>query len=199
MILLVVIKGEDIFMSKTLKVSLVISTLIILIGSISLIYFKTRDNEKTNSNTNYSEGLDNVDDNLNTETFEEELETETNKEETISNETKVEKKSENKTEEKSNEVRKEEQEETLIDIPDPINPTENCSNLENNEEYIRILNSCEFTTYSDCQSASEKIAAELAFDNNVRNTACESFAYKGKIVGYRVQIFFNDGTWKYNN
>lgn len=197
-------------MSKTLKVSLVISTLIILIGSISLIYFKTRDNEKTNSNTNYSEGLDNVDDNLNTETFEEELETETNKEETISNETKVEKKSENKTEEKSNEVRndepqnnnqveQEEQEETLIDIPDPINPTENGSNLENDEEYIRILNSCEFTTYSDCQSASEKIAAELAFDNNVRNTACESFAYKGKIVGYRVQIFFNDGTWKYNN
>ena len=73
------------------------------------------------------------------------------------------------------------------------------SNLENDEEYMRIYNSCEFYTYSDCNSASNRIAAELAMDNNVRNTACESFAYKGKIVGYRVQIFFNDGTWKYNN
>ena len=65
------------------------------------------------------------------------------------------------------------------------------------EEYLAILNQVDYKAdeYSKCSSDSIEVA--LTDVENIRNTACKQFAYNGSIVGYKIQIFYRDGTWKY--
>ena len=65
------------------------------------------------------------------------------------------------------------------------------------EEYLAILNQVDYKAdeYSKCSS--DSIEAALTDVENIRNTACKQFAYNGSIVGYKIQIFYRDGTWKY--
>lgn len=99
----------------------------------------------------------------------------------------------------SNDSKQEEQNNSNIyDIPDEDNK-DNVSSFENDEEYIKLKATIEFETRAECQAAADIIGPQYALQGNLRNTSCKSFAYKGTVVGYRLQIFFTDGTWIYNN
>lgn len=87
---------------------------------------------------------------------------------------------------------------TIYEIPDEDNK-DNVSSFENDDEYIKLKSMMEFETRAECQAASDIIGPQYALQGNLRNTSCESFAYKGTVIGYRLQIWFTDGTWKYNN
>lgn len=87
---------------------------------------------------------------------------------------------------------------TTIEIPDEDNK-DNVSSFENDEEYIKLKSTLEFETRAECQAAADIIGPEYALQGNLRNTSCKSFAYKGTVIGYRLQIWFTDGTWIYNN
>ena len=109
-------------------------------------------------------------------------------------------KEEPKTDENvTNDTNKEEQNNTNIyEVPDEDNK-DNVSSFENDEEYIKLKAMMEFETRAECQAASDIIGPQYALQGNLRNTSCESFAYKGTVIGYRLLIWFTDGTWKYNN
>lgn len=99
----------------------------------------------------------------------------------------------------TNNTNKEEQDNVNIyEVPDEDNK-DNVSSFENDEEYIKLKSMMEFETRIECQAASDIIGPQYALQGNLRNTSCESFAYKGIVIGYRLQIWFTDGTWKYNN
>lgn len=87
---------------------------------------------------------------------------------------------------------------TTIEIPNEDNK-DNVSSFENDEEYIKLKSTLEFETRAECQTAADIIGPEYALQGNLRNTSCKSFAYKGTVIGYRLQIWFTDGTWIYNN
>lgn len=86
----------------------------------------------------------------------------------------------------------------VIEVPDEES-RENVSTFENDEEYINLKSTLEFETKAECNAAEDIIGPIYAEQGVLKNTACESFAYKGTIIGYRLQIFFKDGTWIYNN
>lgn len=99
----------------------------------------------------------------------------------------------------SNNTNKEEQNNSNIyEVPDEDNK-DNVSSFENDEEYIKLKATIEFETRAECQAAADIIGPQYAIQGNLRNTSCKSFAYKGTVIGYRLQIFFTDGTWIYNN
>lgn len=98
----------------------------------------------------------------------------------------------------SNKVEEPKNNSTIIEIPDEDNK-DNVSSFENDEEYIRLKATLEFETRAECQAAADIIGPEYALQGNLRNTSCKSFAYKGTVIGYRLQIWFTDGTWIYNN
>ena len=99
----------------------------------------------------------------------------------------------------SNNTNKEEQNNSNIyEVPDEDNK-DNVSSFENDEEYIKLKATIEFETRAECQAAADIIGPQYAIQGNLRNTSCKSFAYKGTVIGYRLQIWFTDGTWIYNN
>ncbi len=65
------------------------------------------------------------------------------------------------------------------------------------EEYLSILDYVDYKAdeYSLCQSDSIEVA--LIDTVNIQNTGCKSFAYNGGIVGYKIQIFYRNGTSEY--
>lgn len=62
------------------------------------------------------------------------------------------------------------------------------------EEYLALLEYVDYSAdeYSICYSNSIDVA--LTDTINIRNTSCEQFAYNGEIVGYKIKIFYRDGT-----
>lgn len=98
----------------------------------------------------------------------------------------------------SNKVEEPKNNSTIINVPDEDNK-DNVSSFENDEEYIKLKATLEFETRAECQAAADIIGPEYALQGNLRNTSCKSFAYKGTVIGYRLQIWFTDGTWIYNN
>ena len=86
----------------------------------------------------------------------------------------------------------------IIEVPDEGNK-DNISSFENDEEYIKLKSTLEFETREECNQASDIIGPKYAREGNLKNTACESFAYKGTVIGFRLKIYFKDGTWIYNN
>ena len=86
----------------------------------------------------------------------------------------------------------------IYEVPDEDNK-DNVASFENDEEYIKLKAQMEFETRAECNAASDIIGPQYAELENFRNTVCESFAYKGTVIGYRLQIWFKDNTWIYNN
>lgn len=86
----------------------------------------------------------------------------------------------------------------IVEVPNEDTNDKNVS-IQNDAEYKKIKEQCEFFTRAECQAASGKVAIKyLEMGNGSVSTSCESFAYKGEIVGYRMKIRFEDGTWIYN-
>lgn len=40
----------------------------------------------------------------------------------------------------------------------------------------------------------DSIDVALSDTETIRNTSCKQFTYKGSLVGYKIQIFYRDGT-----
>lgn len=138
----------------------------------SAIIQKEIDNQKVVNTSSHNDNIK-TDTNTNTNT----------NEKTIVNNN-VEEKQEN-NEEKSNNIQEQNNKIEEEQVP-PID-----------EEYLSILNQVDYKAdeYSKCSSDSIEVA--LTDVVNIRNTACKQFAYNGSIVGYKIQIFYRDGTWKY--
>jgi len=79
----------------------------------------------------------------------------------------------------------------IIEIDIPEQP----SSKEDDPEYQRLYNLSEFHTYKECYNASIDVSAE---SEDIRNTSCEDVIYKGEVIGYRIIIFYYDGSWKYH-
>ena len=196
-------------------------SLIVLIASgiigATIYCFNTGDTKKLNNAVEQETAKENLskttDTNTNDDSIKDDSDNEksTEKEKTISKET-------NSSQSKANTNEKENEEKsssnistnkqdtqsssntnsTTIEIPDEDNK-DNVSSFENDEEYIKLKSTLEFETRAECQAAADIIGPEYALQGNLRNTSCKSFAYKGTVIGYRLQIWFTDGTWIYNN
>ena len=193
-------------------------SLIVLIASgiigATIYCFNTGDTKKLNNAVEQETAKENLskttDTNTNDDSIKDDSDNEksTEKEKTISKETNSsqskantnEKENEEKSSSNTNSTSKEEHKNnsTTIEIPDEDNK-DNVSSFENDEEYIKLKSTLEFETRAECQAAADIIGPEYALQGNLRNTSCKSFAYKGTVIGYRLQIWFTDGTWIYNN
>lgn len=88
------------------------------------------------------------------------------------------------------EIPKEEPKETPVETPVEIPKID--------EELENIKKKCDYFSYTECKNASIEVSNIYALnDENYRNTDCYYYTYKGEIVGYKVRIFFNDGTWRF--
>ena len=67
---------------------------------------------------------------------------------------------------------------------------------EVDEEYERLKKLYKYKTGSECYYASLK-AYSKTYQENYENAGCISGAYKGELLGYRIIIYYNDGTSMY--
>lgn len=194
-------------------VSLIVLIALGIIGA-TIYCFNTGDTKKLNNAVEQETAKENLskttDINTNDDSIKDDSDNEksTGKEKTISKETNRsqpkantnETKNEEKSSSNTNSTSKEEPKNnsTTIEIPNEDNK-DNVSSFENDEEYIKLKSTLEFETRAECQAAADIIGPEYALQGNLRNTSCKSFAYKGTVIGYRLQIWFTDGTWIYNN
>ena len=193
-------------------------SLIVLIASgiigATIYCFNTGDTKKLNNAVEQETAKENLskttDTNTNDDSIKDDSDNEksTEKEKTISKET-------NSSQSKANTNEKENEEKSSSNISTNKQDTQSSSNtnstskdednkdnvssFENDEEYIKLKSTLEFETRAECQAAADIIGPEYALQGNLRNTSCKSFAYKGTVIGYRLQIWFTDGTWIYNN
>ena len=194
-------------------VSLIVLIALGIIGA-TIYCFNTGDTKKLNNAVEQETAKENLskttDTNTNDDSIKDDSDNEKSaeKEKTISKETNSsqskantnETKNEEKSSSNTNSTSKEEPKNnsTTIEIPNEDNK-DNVSNFENDEEYIKLKSTLEFETRAECQATADIIGPEYALQGNLRNTSCKSFAYKGTVIGYRLQIWFTDGTWIYNN
>lgn len=69
---------------------------------------------------------------------------------------------------------------------------------EVDEEYERLKQLYKYPTSQACYEASIEASLKVKQeDSNYRNAGCISGAYKGELVGYRIIIYYNDGTTKF--
>lgn len=202
---------------KRKKIIPLVSLIVLMASGIigATIYcFNTGDTKKLNNAVEQETAKENLskttDTNTNDDSMKDDSDNEksTEKEKTISKETNSsqskantnETKNEEKSSSNTNSTSKEEHKNnsTTIEIPDEDNK-DNVASFENDEEYIKLKSTLEFETRAECQAAADIIGPEYALQGNLRNTSCKSFAYKGTVIGYRLQIWFTDGTWIYNN
>ena len=54
-----------------------------------------------------------------------------------------------------------------------------------------------YKTSQECYEASIDISFQYIDNENFNHTACKSFAYKGELLGYRMLIYYKDGTTEY--
>lgn len=65
------------------------------------------------------------------------------------------------------------------------------------EELERLKNLIKYKTSKECYDASVEIGLKYLDNDNFQNTACSSFSYKGQLLGYRLLIYYKDGTTEY--
>jgi hypothetical protein len=68
---------------------------------------------------------------------------------------------------------------------------------EVDDEYNNLVNFIDYKADEFNKCHTDSIDVALSDTDNIRNTSCKQFAYNGKLVGYKIQIFYNDGTYKY--
>ena len=64
------------------------------------------------------------------------------------------------------------------------------------EEYERLKNLYKYPNATECYNASLKVYSET-YNENYKNFGCISGAYNGELLGYRIIIYYNDGTSMY--
>ena len=68
---------------------------------------------------------------------------------------------------------------------------------EVDDEYNNLVNFVDYKADEFNKCHTDSIDVALSDTDNIRNTSCKQFAYNGKLVGYKIQVFYNDGTYKY--
>lgn len=66
-----------------------------------------------------------------------------------------------------------------------------------NKEFERLQNLIKYKTDKECYDASFDVTLKYIEDENFKVISCISYAYKGRLVGYRMIVHFWDGTTKY--
>ncbi len=166
---------------------------------------KQESNKKENISNNESTVVDKQESN-NTETKKENnvvKKDNINKNETVK-ENKEEQTKNNSTD-KSNNNESVEQEESTPEVKEEIeesNPEVEKEKQEPvpevDEEYERLKQLYKYPTSQACYEASIEASLKAKQeDSNYRNAGCISGAYKGELVGYRIIIYYNDGTTKF--
>ena len=85
-----------------------------------------------------------------------------------------------------------------IDNSDPvIEKEENDSVSQEDQEFERLQSLIKYKTDKECYDASFDVTLEYMEDENFKVISCISYAYKGRLVGYRMIVHFWDGTTKY--
>ena len=172
---------------------------------------KTNDIEKHESNkkesisNNQSTVVDKQESN-NTETKKENnvvKEENTNKNETIKENNKEQ--TENNSTDETNNNESVDQEESAPEVKEEIEESNPEAEGEKQEpvpevdgEYERLKQLYKYPTSQACYEASIEASLKVKQeDSNYRNAGCISGAYKGELVGYRIIIYYNDGTTKF--
>lgn len=70
-------------------------------------------------------------------------------------------------------------------------------NIQEDQELERLKKLIKYKTSQECYEASVDISFQYIDNENFNHTACKSFAYKGKLLGYRMLIYYKDGTTEY--
>lgn len=68
---------------------------------------------------------------------------------------------------------------------------------QEDQELERLKNLIKYKTSQECYEASIDISFQYIDNENFNHTACKSFAYKGELLGYRMLIYYKDGTTEY--
>ena len=82
-------------------------------------------------------------------------------------------------------------------------PEQKQESNQNEEKQINNISNKNETNFVDYKADefnkchTDSIDVALSDTDNIRNTSCKQFAYNGKLVGYKIQVFYNDGTYKY--
>lgn len=71
------------------------------------------------------------------------------------------------------------------------------SDTQEDQELERLKNLIKYKTSQECYEASIDISFQYIDNENFNHTACKSFAYKGELLGYRMLIYYKDGTTEY--
>lgn len=167
---------------------------------------KNESDKKESISNNQSTVVDKQESNNNTVTKKENnvvKEDNTNKNETVK-ENKEEQIKNNSTDETNNNESVD-QEESTPEVKEEIeesNPEVEVEKQEPvpevDEEYERLKQLYKYPTSQACYEASIETSLKVKQeDSNYRNAGCISGAYKGELVGYRIIIYYNDGTTKF--
>lgn len=78
-------------------------------------------------------------------------------------------------------------------------PIENEEELvsQEDQEFQRLQSLIKYKTDKECYDASFDVTLEYMEDENFKVISCISYAYKGRLVGYRMIVHFWDGTTQY--
>jgi len=68
--------------------------------------------------------------------------------------------------------------------------------VEIDEEYEKLKKLYKYKNGTECYYASLKVYSQT-YQENYKNAGCISGAYNGELLGYRIIIYFNDGTSMY--
>ena len=79
----------------------------------------------------------------------------------------------------------------------PENNNEETSTPQVDQELERLKSLIKYKTSQECYEASIDISFQYIDNENFNHTACKSFAYKGELLGYRMLIYYKDGTTEY--
>lgn len=87
----------------------------------------------------------------------------------------------------------------IDDVPENNNTIieEETSTPQVDQELERLKNLIKYKTSQECYEASIDVSFQYLDNENFKHTACQSFAYKGELLGYRMLIYYKDGTTEY--
>lgn len=74
---------------------------------------------------------------------------------------------------------------------------EETSTPQVDQELERLKSLIKYKTSQECYEASIDVSFQYLDNENFKHTACQSFAYKGELLGYRMLIYYKDGTTEY--
>ncbi|MBQ9833632.1 MAG: hypothetical protein IJO33_00335 [Bacilli bacterium] len=87
--------------------------------------------------------------------------------------------------------------ETTDNSNDSTEEKEETSDSLEDQEFERLQSLIKYKTDKECYDASFDVTLEYMEDENFKVISCISYAYKGRLVGYRMIVHYWDGTTKY--